>query len=305
MDVHPGFFGFIAQVLAQLEHAVARDAGKNAAVEDGRDDPAVLIDEHHVHRAHFLNVALMHAIQPQHLRIADVLGVHAGQNAGRVVAAGLGKADAAAHGAHIGILHIDAHRSQARSVVSAGRRQNDIVQIRAGGGYAQMIVGSDHRGADVEGGALLMGGPFLVHVQKRQQRFKAVLHRKRRHAHALSAAGKAFKIGAGAEEVEAALRRAVALEALKDLLSIVQHLAGRVQRKVAVRHDAGVVPALAVGVVDHKHMVGEDVAKAQLALIGRLVFQIPGQIHLYVHTASSSTSSCIPKESKIISAPRR
>ena len=49
-----------------------------------------------------------------------------------------------------------------------------------------------------------MGGPFLVHVQKRQQRFKAVFHRKRRHAHALSAAGKAFKIGAGAEEVEAA-----------------------------------------------------------------------------------------------------
>lgn len=150
-----------------------------------------------------------------------------------------------------------------------------------------------------------MGGPFLFHVQQRHQRFQAILHRQGRHAHALGATGEALKIGAGTEEVEAALRRTVALEALENLLAIVQNLTGGVQRKVAVGHDAGVVPALAVGIVDHEHMVGEDVAKAQLALIGRLVFQIPGQIHLYVHNRFFLHILLRSMESKIISASRR
>ena len=51
---------------------------------------------------------------------------------------------------------------------------------------------------------------------------------------------------------------AVRLEPLEDLLGVVQHGAGRVHRDGRPRLDARVVPALAVGVADRDHVVGED-----------------------------------------------
>jgi hypothetical protein len=49
----------------------------------------------------------------------------------------------------------------------------------------------------------------------------------------------------------------VGLEALEDLLRVVQDGGGRVHRDRGTRFDAGVVPALLVGVPDGDHVVGE------------------------------------------------
>ena len=54
-------------------------------------------------------------------------------------------------------------------------------------------------------------------------------------------------------------------------LRIVEHDGSRVQLKGAIGDDAGVMPALALRIIHHEHMVGELFAKAQLALVLRLL----------------------------------
>ena len=82
-----------------------------------------------------------------------------------------------------------------------------------------------------------------------------------------------------------------------------KHLAGGIQRQVAVRHHAGVVPAPPFGVVDHQHMICKYMAKSQLAFIGGLCFEVVGQIHLYFHFYFLHIF-LHPHESKIFSAWR-
>ena len=60
------------------------------------------------------------------------------------------------------------------------------------------------------------------------------------------------------------------MSAVKDLLCVVEHHGSGVQFKGAVGDDAGIVPALALGVIHDEHMVGELFAEAELRLIGGL-----------------------------------
>src|SRR5699024_5164018 len=123
----------------------AGDAGQHGAGELGGDHFAVHL-EHDVHGAHFLDVLALHAVQPQDLGIALLLGPLAGADGGGVVAAALGVAGAAADGADILILHIDAHRVDALGVVGAHRAADDAEQIAVGGVDAQAGVGGNDEG---------------------------------------------------------------------------------------------------------------------------------------------------------------
>ena len=46
-----------------------------------------------------------------------------------------------------------------------------------------------------------------------------------------------------------------------------EHHRGRVQREGCIGDDAGIVPALALGIIHHKHVVGKFLAEAQLGLV--------------------------------------
>lgn len=70
------------------------------------------------------------------------------------------------------------------------------------------------------------------------------------------------------EELNGVVHGAIGLHALEDLLCVVEHHAGRIHLEGLIGDDAGIVPALALGVVHQEHMIGEDLAKAQLALVG-------------------------------------
>lgn len=54
-----------------------------------------------------------------------------------------------------------------------------------------------------------------------------------------------------------------------------EHHGGGVERKRVIRFDARVVPALTLGIVHDKHVVGVVVAEAQMLLIG-LVLRMLG-----------------------------
>ena len=59
------------------------------------------------------------------------------------------------------------------------------------------------------------------------------------------------------EQPDAAVGVPVGLQPLEDLLRVVQHRGGRVERERPVRHDRRVVPAVGRGPGGHRHVVGE------------------------------------------------
>src|SRR5699024_1772172 len=128
----------------------------------GRDDLAVYL-EHDVHGADFFYVLHVHAVEPEHLGEALLLGLLAGAHTGRVVAAALGVAGAAAHRAHVAALDHYPHRVYAAGVVAAGGRGDDAEQVVVAGVDAQLRVRRDYERAQVEAGAVLVRDPALIH----------------------------------------------------------------------------------------------------------------------------------------------
>ena len=74
--------------LQKLDGGFARDAAQDGAGQRGSDDGAVDL-EHDVHAAALLDVLTLHAVEPQHLRVALGLGALAGAVGRAVVAAAL------------------------------------------------------------------------------------------------------------------------------------------------------------------------------------------------------------------------
>ena len=94
-----------------------------------------------------------------------------------------------------------------------------------------------------------------------------VLHRDLGDAQTVGGVLETLCVAVRAEQLDGIIGRAVCLHALKDLLSVVEHDSSRVQFKGAVGDNAGIVPAFALGVIHHEHMVGELLAKTQIALV--------------------------------------
>ena len=85
---------------------------------------------------------------------------------------------------------------------------------------------------------------------------------------------KTLGVALGAEQLHGVVRGAVGFHALKDLLRIVEHDGSRVQLKGAIGDDAGVMPALARGIVHQEHVVAELLAEAELRLVLRLFLRM-------------------------------
>jgi hypothetical protein len=84
----------------------------------------------------------------------------------------------------------------------------------------------------------------------------------RRHRQALGRIVEAPCVGVGAEQVHAAVVALVGLEALENLLRVMQDGRGRIEREILAGFDARVVPALGLIVADDRHVIGEDPAEA-------------------------------------------
>ena len=115
-----------------------------------------------------------------------------------------------------------------------------------------------------------MGHPVPLHIHQGLDGLDVILHRDLGDAEPVGGILHPLGVALGAEQLDGVVGGAVGLHALKNLLGVVEHHAGGVQRKWAVGDNAGVVPALALGVIHHEHMVGELFAKAQFRLVLRL-----------------------------------
>ena len=122
--------------------------------------------EHDVHAADFLDVLLLHAVQPQHLCVALLLGQLTGLDGSSVVAAALGEAGQAGSGADVLVFHVDAHGVDALGVVSARGSADDAEDVVLGSVHAQTHVVCEHEGTDVQGSAVRVGHPVAVHIHQ-------------------------------------------------------------------------------------------------------------------------------------------
>ena len=265
----------VAPVLEQLDDGAAGDAGQHGAHGGSGVDFAVDF-EHDVHGADFLHVLLLHAVQPQHLAEAQFLGLFARQNGRGIVAAALGKAGQTRRGTDVLVLHIDTHRVKALGIVSAGGCADDHEQVMLGGMNAQPHIGGDAERTDIQRCTVRMGHPIPVDVHQRLDGLDEVLRRDVGHAQTVGGIVEPVGVAVRAEQLHAAIGGAVGLHALKNFLRVVEHRGGRVHGQRAVGDDAGIMPALACGVVHEEHMVGENFAETQLAFVLRLGFRRGG-----------------------------
>ena len=94
-----------------------------------------------------------------------------------------------------------------------------------------------------------------------------IIHRDGGDAHTLGGVGETLAVAVGAEQLDLVIGAAISLQTFKDFLTIVEHGAGGIQREGTVGDDAGIVPALALGIVHQEHIVRGDLGKLQFGLI--------------------------------------
>ena len=180
-----------------------------------------------------------------------------------VVAARLGRAHAAAAGAGVVLAQPDRDRREALGEVGAGGRGDHHVGDVLGGPHPEEGLGGEHERPHVE--ALLarrLRHPALVGADQGVDGGHEVLDREHRQRQPLRGADHPGRVLLRAEGPDRAVRVAVGLHALEDLLRVVQDGGRGVQRERGVRRDAGVVPALLGGPLGDEHVVGEVPAEA-------------------------------------------
>ena len=122
---------------------------------------------------------------------------------------------------------------------------------------------TDHEGPDIQGGALFVGDPVPLQFDQLRDAGQGQFLRNLRKAQTLGGLVHPGNVVQGPEQLDSAVGGAVSLQALEDLLRIVQDLGGGVNLQGAVRNDAGIVPALALVIVHNKHMVRHALAEHQ------------------------------------------
>ncbi|MPM60965.1 hypothetical protein SDC9_107819 [bioreactor metagenome] len=115
---------------------------------------------------------------------------------------------------------------------------------------AQARVGGNDKGTNIERGGGRAGHPVGFHPYQSFDGLQRQILRQSRNTKARAGVVEASYIVHGAEKLYPAVRRAVGLHALENLLSIMEHHGGGIQDKGSVGYDPGVMPALA-GMVVH------------------------------------------------------
>ncbi len=266
------FMDGVTPVLAQLDDGTTGDARKNGAFTGSGVDLAVDL-EHDVHGTDFFDVLLLDAVQPQDLGIAQFLGLVAGQDGSRIVAAALGETGQAGCRTDEVVLDIDADGVDALCIVSARRGADDAEDVLMGRVDTERDVGREGERTDVQGRAVRVRDPVLLHLDQSLDGLDEIFHGDVRDAQTVRRVVHTARVAVRAEQLDLVVSRSVGLHALEDLLGIVEHDTGRVQLERRIRNDARVVPADTEVVLHDEHVVREDVTETEFALIGGLRFE--------------------------------
>ena len=262
-----------ALVAGDADDRIAGDAGQNRAGQRRGDHRSVVEHEEDVHAAQFLDPATLDRVEEHDLvaPLRDRLRLRG--EAGGVIAAALRLARTAGRGARVILADPDRHRARAALPIGADRGCDDHVEIFGGGLHAQERFARIHEGAQVQRAAVDLGKPVALGPDQLAARFEEQFFGQFGHREAARTVVEPARIGVGPEQRHAAVIQAIGLQPFENLLRIMQHRGGGIDRHRRARGDDGVVPALPLGVADHRHMVGEDAAEPRIdqprrALVG-------------------------------------
>jgi hypothetical protein len=129
-------------------------------------------------------------------------------------------------------------------------------------------VAGEDEGAYVQGSAGLMGDPIRVDGDEFPERHHENVFRDMGDAELVRGIVHAGDVLAGAEELDFARRSAVGLQALKDLLGVVEDDGAGRKLKRAVRNDPEIVPALSLVVIHEEHVIGKNFSEPQFIRSG-------------------------------------
>ena len=128
----------------------------------------------------------------------------------------------------------------------------------------QRGVGGVQERADIQAGAGVAGHPILIHTNHLLDGLQRVIGVHLRQPQTLAGAVQPGDILPGAEQLHLTVGATVGLQALEYLGAVVENAGGGGESDGAVGDDAGVVPAVLLGVVHDEHVVGKHSAEAQL-----------------------------------------
>ena len=254
----------------------------------GSGDKFAVDKEHHVHCADFLNVLEMLAVQPQNLAVAFLFGLCTCKDGAGIVAAGLCRAGTAADCANVFVFNADADGCKACLVVRTAGRADDVVEVAVCGMYAESFVNRDHRGTQIEACACAVGYPVTFNLNELTHCLIVEIDVDFGHAETPCGIVKTLCIVLCTEHQDPAVVGTICLKAFENLLCIVKHGAGRIERKSLIGNDACIVP-FAVVIVHHEHMVGETFAEPEgsFFLKGGFCFKLGCFCDLDIHFCSS------------------
>ena len=185
----------------------------------------------------------------------------------RVIGRCFGLAESAAHRPHVFGLDENAHRVEALRVVGPDRSGEHEEEVFAARSDAQVGVGGDERGADVERAARAGWDPVAFREDEGADGAREELGRHWLHVEASGRVGESLDALVEAEEKALAVWAAVGLESLEDGLAVVQTDGGGVDLERPQGLDARVGPAAFRGEVGAEEVVGEVASKAKGARV--------------------------------------
>ena len=256
-DVDGPLDRFEAGLGGQGEKGVAGNAGQDVAVERRGEQLAGPRHDADVHAAQLLEPAVLGVVDEHDLVAAPVVGQLLGQEAGGVVAAALRLAGASVGDTAVMRLDPDVDRGDAAGEVGADRGGDDRVAHAPGRPDPQEGLARDGEGAQVEALLVAGGHPAGIDGDELAHGVHEVLDGELGQRQARARVGEAPGVALGTEQPDRAVGAVVGLEALEDLLGVVEDGAGRRQRVVGEGLDPGVDPAPLGVPVDGGHVVGE------------------------------------------------
>ena len=133
--------------------------------------------------------------------------------------------------------------------------------------HAEDGVGRNDKGAQIERSAVFAGHPVGVHGDNGLESLEVDVFGDVRDAHAGGGVVHTRDVLRRPEQLDRAFGRAIGFQAFEYLLRIVQHVRAGHELDGSIGHDTGIMPALALVVIHEEHVVGENLAEAEL--VGR------------------------------------
>ena len=233
---------------------------------------ARLVDEQNVGATRLFNIGAALGIEVQVLGIASCVGLDTGLDAHGVVQAGLDVAGAMRSSAVI-LGDAQGNSRVAALEVRADRRDQNAELVLGGRGNANDDTRGDHERTDVQRGARAeRRNPSGVRLNDFLNGLYELVLRERGHAQALGGIAHALGVQVGTEADDVAVLGSVCLQALEDLLTVMENARALGQLDGMIGGQAALFPFAVLEITDVA-VIGGHVIEAQVTPVEIFLLQ--------------------------------